>query len=52
MTKVTIRVELSVSKEMSDFLLDEAHSKKMSFEALLLSYIQERMDLSRRTRKG
>lgn len=45
MKRVTIRVELKVSEEMNDFLLDEAHSKKLSFEGLLLTYIQDRMNL-------
>lgn len=47
MKRVTIRVELKVSEEMNDFMLDEAHSKKLSFEGLLLSYIQDRMDARR-----
>jgi len=28
---------------VNEFLLDEAHSKKMSFEGLILIYIQDRM---------
>lgn len=43
MRQVTIRIELRVSEEMNEFLLDEAHSKKLSFEGLLVSYIEDRM---------
>jgi hypothetical protein len=43
MKQVTIRIELRVSEEMNEFLLDEAHSKKMSFEGVLLSFIEDRM---------
>jgi len=48
MKQVTIRIELRVSEEMNEFLLDEAHSKKMSFEGILLSYIEERMKNDKR----
>ena len=51
MQRVTIRVELKVSEEMNDFLLDEAHSKKLSFEGLLLSYIQDRMNAKKAVRR-
>ena len=43
MKQVTIRIEMRVSEEMNEFLLDEAHSKKLSFEGLLVSYIEDRM---------
>lgn len=43
MKQVTIRVEMRVSEQMNEYLLDEAHSKKLSFEGLLLTYIEERM---------
>ena len=46
MKQVTIRVEMRVSERMNEYLLDEAHSKKLSFEGLLLSYIEERMKRS------
>jgi hypothetical protein len=48
MKQVTIRVEMRVSEQMSEYLLDEAHSKKLSYEGLLLSYIEERMSRSLR----
>ncbi len=43
MRQVTIRIEMRVSEEMNKFLLDEAHAKKLSFEGLLVSYIEDRM---------
>lgn len=43
MKQVTIRVEMRVSEQMNEFLLDESYSKKLSFEGLLISYIEERM---------
>jgi hypothetical protein len=46
MRQATIRIELRVSKQMNEYLLDEAHSKKLSFEGLLLSSIEERMKRS------
>jgi hypothetical protein len=41
--RVTIRIELRVSEEMNEFLSTEAHSRKLSFEGLFLSWIEERM---------
>jgi hypothetical protein len=43
MKQVTIRVELRVSEEMNEFLQMEAQSRKLSFEGLLLMYLDERM---------
>jgi hypothetical protein len=43
MKQVTIRVELRVSEEMNEFLQMEAQSRKLSFEGLLLMYLEERM---------
>jgi hypothetical protein len=51
MKQVTIRIEMRVSEEMNEYLLDEAHSKKLSFEGLLLTYIDERMKRSLRERR-
>jgi hypothetical protein len=51
MKQVTIRVEMRVSEQMNEYLLDEAHSKKLSFEGLLLSYIEERMKRSLQERR-
>ena len=46
MKQVTIRIELRVSEQMHEYLLGEAHAKKLSFEGLLLSFIEERMKRS------
>jgi hypothetical protein len=46
MRQVTIRIEMRVSDQMNEYLLDEAHSKKLSFEGLLISYIEDRMQKS------
>jgi hypothetical protein len=51
MKQVTIRVEMRVSEQMNEYLLDDAHSKKLSFEGLLLSYIEERMKRSLQERR-
>lgn len=48
MKQVTIRFDVRVSEEMNEFLLDESHSKKMSFEGLILSYIEDRMKSDKR----
>lgn len=49
MRQVTIRVEMRVSEQMNEYLLEEAHSKKLSFEGLLVSYVEERMKRSLET---
>jgi hypothetical protein len=46
-----IRIDMKVSDEMNEFLLDEARSRKMSFEGLLISYIEEHMQREK-TRRG
>jgi hypothetical protein len=43
MKQVTIRLELRVPEEMNEFLLTEARSRKLSFEGLLLMYVEEQM---------
>jgi hypothetical protein len=45
--QVTIRIELRVSEEMNEFLATEAHSRKLSFEGLFVSWIEERMRAQR-----
>ena len=47
MKQVTIRLELRVSEEMNEFLQMQAHSRKLSFEGLLLMYLEERMKKDR-----
>jgi hypothetical protein len=51
MKQVTIRLELRVSEEMNEFLQVEAQSRKLSFEGLLLMYIDERMKKDRHERQ-
>ncbi len=51
MKQVTIRLELRVSEEMNEFLQMEAQSRKLSFEGLLLMYIEERMKQERINRQ-
>ncbi len=43
MRQVTVRLDLRLSEEMKDFLLREASSRKLSFEGLILMYIEEQM---------
>jgi hypothetical protein len=54
MQQATIRVELRVSEEMNEFLQMEAQSRKLSFEGLILMYIEDRMkkDLQDRRHSG
>jgi hypothetical protein len=51
MKQVTIRLELRVSEEMNEFLQVEAQSRKLSFEGLLLMYIDEWMKKDRHDRQ-
>jgi predicted HicB family RNase H-like nuclease len=50
MKQVTIRLELRVSEEMNEFLQTEAQSRKLSFEGLILMYLDERMKKDRQDR--
>jgi hypothetical protein len=43
MKQITIKVEMRIGEEMHKFLTDEAYRKKLSFEGLLLSYVEDRM---------
>jgi hypothetical protein len=51
MKQVTIRVELRVSEEMNEFLQMESQSRKLSFEGLILMYIEDRMKKDRLTQR-
>lgn len=51
MKQVTIRLELRVSEEMNEFLQIEAQSRKLSFEGLILMYLDERMKKERQERE-
>ena len=51
MKQVTIRLELRVSEEMNEFLQVEAQSRKLSFEGLILMYLDERMKKERQDRE-
>jgi len=43
---------MKVSDEMNEFLLNEARSRKMSFEGLIISYVEERMLRDKKKREG
>jgi hypothetical protein len=47
-----IRIDMKISDEMNEFILNEARSKKLSFEGLLVSYIQEHMLQEKAKREG
>jgi hypothetical protein len=51
MKQVTIRLELRISEEMNEFLQLQAHSRKLSFEGLLLMYIEEQMKKDRQEQR-
>ncbi len=51
MKQVTIRLDLRVSEEMNEFLQLEAHSRKLSFEGLILMILEERMAKHGRDRR-
>jgi hypothetical protein len=48
---VTIRLDIRVPQEMNEFLVEEAQSRKLSFEGLLLMYIEDRMKKVREERR-
>jgi hypothetical protein len=51
--QVTIRIELRVSEAMNEFLATEAHARKLSFEGLFVTWIEERMKAQReQSRRG
>ncbi|HVO40097.1 MAG TPA: hypothetical protein VMV03_13790 [Spirochaetia bacterium] len=51
MKQVTIRLDIRVPQEMNEFLVEEARSRKLSFEGLLLMYIEDRMKKVREERR-
>jgi hypothetical protein len=51
MKLVTIRLDIRVPQEMNEFLVEEARSRKLGFEGLLLMYIEERMKKVREERR-
>jgi hypothetical protein len=51
MKQVTIRLDLRVSEEMNEFLQIQAQSRKLSFEGLILMYLEERMKKERQDRE-
>jgi hypothetical protein len=51
MKHVTIRLELRVSEEMNEFIQMESQSRKLSFEGLLLMYIEDLMKKDRQDRQ-
>jgi hypothetical protein len=51
MKQVTIRLELRISEEMNEFLQTEAYSRKLSFEGILLQYVEDRMKKDKQDRE-
>ncbi len=49
--QVTVRLELRIPEEMNEFLQTEAYSRKLSFEGLLLQYIEDRMKKDKQDRE-
>jgi hypothetical protein len=52
MNNIHLRLDVRISQEMYDFLQEEASLKKMSFEGLILHYISDRMEQTRRNATG
>jgi len=52
MNTIHLRADLRIPQDMYDFLLEESRLKKMSFEGLILHYIQERMEQQRKNATG
>jgi hypothetical protein len=52
MRTIPLRVDVRIPEDMYDFLQEQASLKKMSFEGLILHFIQERMDQQRRDLTG
>jgi predicted HicB family RNase H-like nuclease len=51
MKHVTIRLELRIPEEVHEFLETEALSRKLTFEGLILMYLEERMTRDREQRR-
>ncbi len=51
MKQATIRLELRLSEEMNEFIQVEAQSRKLSYEGLILMYIEDRMTKARLERR-
>jgi hypothetical protein len=43
MNTIEIRVDLRIAEDIYEFLEEESRLKKLSFEGLMLLYIQDRM---------
>jgi hypothetical protein len=52
MNDIHLRIDVRIPQDMYDFLLEESRLKKMSFEGLILRFIQERMEQQRRDATG
>ncbi len=52
MNTIHLRVDVRIPKDMYDFLIEESSLKKLSFEGLILSYIQERMEAQKKSTSG
>ena len=51
MKQATIRLELRLSEEMNEFIQVEAQSRKLSYEGLILMFIEDRMKQDRQARR-
>ena len=49
MNIIEMRVVLRVPEDLYNFLLEESRLRKLSFEGLILLYIKERMELSKKS---
>jgi hypothetical protein len=50
--QVTLRIDMRVPVEMHEYLVNDARSKKLSFEGLLLTYIQEHIRAELQRQRG
>ncbi len=50
--QVTIRIDMRVPVEMHEYLVNDARSKKLSFEGLLITYIEEHMRMELQRQRG
>ncbi len=50
--QVTIRIDMRVPVEMHEYLVNDARSKKLSFEGVLITYIEEHMRAEAQRQRG
>jgi predicted HicB family RNase H-like nuclease len=50
--QVTVRIDMRVPVKLHEYLVNDARSKKLSFEGLLITYIEEHMKAELQRQRG